>query len=252
MKSAGIQLLRSAGSSLRGVGITALSLLYPPHCALCKEETSAGVHLCTACGAGIRKIEPPSCELCSQPFSGAITGSFRCGNCHGRRYHFAAAVAPYRSLGPVREFIHEFKYNRRFELRHQLAAWACAGLTDARLTGEAIDALVPVPLHTARFREREFNQAAVLARLIGKSAGLPVHDCLQRTRYTSAQTTLSRSDRMENLRGAFRVRQNQSVTGRRLLLVDDVFTTGSTVEECSRVLRSAGALSVRVLTVARG
>jgi ComF family protein len=126
------------------------------------------------------------------------------------------------------------------------------GLEDERIQRSPAQALVPVPLHSARQREREFNQAEILARLLSKRSGIPLALCLQRTRYTTTQTRLDRHERMENLRGAFRVRHTPSVTGRHLILIDDVFTTGSTVEECARVLRAAGAASVRVLTVARG
>ena len=113
------------------------------------------------------------------------------------------------------------------------------------------DAISPVPLHATRRREREFNQAAVLAEFLASRTGKPLLPCLRRTRYTTTQTRLDRQERMENLRGAFSVRHASEVIGRHLLLIDDIFTTGSTVEECSRVLRNAGAASVRVLTVAR-
>jgi ComF family protein len=109
-----------------------------------------------------------------------------------------------------------------------------------------------VPLHSARLREREFNQADVLARLLARRAGAPVLAALRRIRYTTTQTRLDREERMQNLRNAFRVRQTSRVSGSHLILVDDVFTTGSTVEECARVLKRAGAASVRVVTVARG
>jgi ComF family protein len=107
-------------------------------------------------------------------------------------------------------------------------------------------------LHRARRREREFNQAEVIANLLSRHAAVPVRNAIERIRYTTTQTQLDRHERMENLRGAFRVRHPRDVKDRHLILVDDVFTTGSTVEECARVLRAAGAASVRALTVARG
>jgi ComF family protein len=111
---------------------------------------------------------------------------------------------------------------------------------------------VPVPLFRARERHREFNQAEVLARLVGRRAGIPVSDCLLRTRNTTSQVAYDRKMRMENLRNAFRMRQSSDVRGRHLLLVDDVLTTGSTLDECALVLLEAGAASVRAITVARG
>ncbi len=136
-------------------------------------------------------------------------------------------------------------------LRHTLADWLAEALDDPRIAGRSFDALVPVPLHHVRRREREFNQAEVLAELVAHKAGKPVWDALRRIRSTPTQTRLDRAERMENLSGAFVVRKPVQVRGRHLLLVDDVFTTGSTVEECSRVLLKAGAASVRVITVAR-
>jgi len=240
-----MRLLRAAAEAL-------LSLVFPPHCAVCRSDTTAGVHLCEKCAASARRIEAPFCRQCSQPFEGDITGEFTCSNCTGRHFHFECAVAPYLSRDVVREFIHRFKYEGQFHLRHQLAAWAAAGLGDERLRAQPFDAFVPVPLHPARKREREFNQAEVIAQLLARRAGVPVQNAIRRIRYTTTQTRLDRHERMENLRGAFRMRHRAAVQDRHLIIVDDVFTTGSTVDECARVLREAGAASVRALTVARG
>ncbi len=210
------------------------------------------MHLCADCAESVQRIVAPFCERCSQPFDGAITQQFTCSNCAGREVHFDCAVAPYLSRGVIRDFIHAFKYNGQFHLRHVLAGWLEAGFEDSRIVSRPVDALVPVPLHHVRYREREFNQAEELAKLVSRKCGAPVLNALRRTRYTSTQTKLDRAERMENLRGAFRVRHNAAVKERHIVLVDDVFTTGSTVEECSRVLLRAGAASVRVITVARG
>ncbi len=245
------RLRQRAAELARRCGAAALGLCYPPHCTVCEADTTAGVHLCAACAGKARRLDPPFCQRCSQPFNGAISGEFTCSNCADRHFHFTCAVAAYRSRSVVRDLIHRFKYNRHFHLRHPLADWLAAGLDDERLRTPPCDAFTPVPLHPARQREREFNQAEVLAALLSRRTGTPLLDCLRRTRYTTTQTRLDRDARMENLRGAFRVRHPARVLGRHLLLIDDVFTTGSTVEECSRVLCAAGAASVRVLTVAR-
>jgi ComF family protein len=235
----------------RSIGNAALSLFYPPHCAVCRAETGTGVHLCFECAKRARRIEAPFCRKCSQPFEGAIDGGFTCSNCGDREHHFECAVSCYLSRDVVRDFIHRFKYDRHYYLRHQLADWLASTLGDERIRARPADYLVPVPLHSARFREREFNQAEVLAQLLALRAGIPLLDCLERTRYTTTQTRLDRQERMENLRGAFRVRKTAHVQGRHLILVDDVLTTGSTVDECARILREARAASVRVVTVAR-
>lgn len=240
------------GTTLRRAGEALVSLLYPPHCANCGADTDGGIHLCAACAGQARKIVAPFCRRCSEPFAGAIDGEFTCPNCLGRTLHFDCAVACYLSRGVVREFIHRFKYDGHFYLRHPLADWLAETLDDARLRAQPIDALVPVPLHSARFREREFNQAETLAKLLARRTRLPLLRALARIRYTTTQTRLDRHERMENLRNAFRVRQTSAVQNRHLVLVDDVFTTGSTVDECARVLHAAGAASIRVITVARG
>ena len=126
------------------------------------------------------------------------------------------------------------------------------GLGDQRLAGCAFDCLIPVPLHPRRQREREFNQAAVLAQALSKRVDVPIHEALLRRRYTTTQTALDRKGRRQNLRDAFVLRKNVSVTDQDILLVDDVLTTGSTLDACAEVLLDAGASSVRALTVARG
>jgi competence protein ComFC len=229
-----------------------LTLLYPPHCAICGVDLERGQHLCPACNETARRIQPPFCKTCSQPFDGAIEQEFSCSNCAQRRFHFECAVACYRSRGIVRDLLHRFKYQGEFYLRHPLSEWLADGLADSRLASEKFDCLVPVPLHPVRERERQFNQAEELAKIVGRGTGTPVLDCLKRIRRTPTQTRFDRAERMENLRNAFKMRENRNVQGKHLVLVDDVFTTGSTADECARVLKNSGAKSVRVLTAARG
>ena len=229
-----------------------VSLLYPPCCEGCGAGVEPPRYLCETCAAGAVRIEAPFCNVCSEPFRGAITGTFTCSNCADRHFHFTCAVATYRSEGIVRDFIHRFKYFREFRLRHPLAAWAAEGLEDNRIRAQRPDALVPVPLFRARQRDREFNQAAELARLIGRGSGIPVCNALLRIRNTTTQVGFDRKKRMENLRNAFAMRHSMDVRGRHLILIDDVLTTGSTLDECASVLVKAGAASIRAITVARG
>jgi ComF family protein len=160
-------------------------------------------------------------------------------------------VAAYRGRGVVRHIIHEFKYGRQIHLRHLVARWLRAALDDERLHGNHFDVLVPVPLHPARQRERGFNQARLLSELLSAQISIPSKLHLERIRYTTTQTALDRPERMENLHNAFRLRKNADVRGLRVLLIDDVLTTGSTLSECARVLKRAGALSVHAATAAR-
>lgn len=234
-------------SSLRAVA----SLFYPALCSICSAPILPNEYLCGTCEGKAPRIKPPFCVTCSEPFPGAITEAFSCANCAHRILHFEAAVAAYRSRGVVQKIIHEFKYGRALHLRYQVADWLEETLHDPRLDGRRFDAVIPVPLHPARKRERGFNQAELLAELLSARSGLKLRDSLERIRYTTTQTAFDRAERMENLRDAFRLRKKRDVRGLRVLLIDDVLTTGSTLSECARVLKVAGAISVHAATAAR-
>jgi ComF family protein len=228
-----------------------VSLFYPPLCVVCSADVAAGKYLCAECEEKAPRIKPPFCEKCSEQFAGAITGNFTCANCAHRRLYFDAAVSSYRSRGIVRKLVHQFKYGRQFHLRHPLADWLGETIHDPRLRDRRFDILLPVPLHPARERERGFNQAQLLADLLSARISVPVRPALERIRYTTTQTAFDRAERMENLRDAFRLRKKIGVRGLQVLLVDDILTTGSTLSECARILREAGARSVYAVTAAR-
>lgn len=164
--------------------------------------------------------------------------------------YFGTAVVVVRSQGAVRELIHTLKYHRQTWPVPALAMIGYRGLRDPRL--QRPDALVPVPLHPLRERERGYNQSALLAAAIAKRSGINILHALRRQRPTTTQTQFDRRQRMRNLRDAFALRQNVDVSNKNLLLVDDVLTTGSTVNECARTLMDAGARHVDALTIARG
>jgi competence protein ComFC len=227
------------------------SLFYPPTCVVCSDKVDGAEYLCPACQSRAPRITAPFCAKCSEPFFGAITQTFSCANCEHRTLHFDAAVAAYRSRGPVRKLVHDFKYGRQRHLRHPLAGWLGESLNDPRLRGRRFDLIVPVPLHAARERERGFNQATLLAELLAHQISVPLRPVLERIRYTTTQTAYDRAERMENLHEAFRLRKNRDVRELRVLLIDDVLTTGSTLSECARVLKAAGAISVHAATAAR-
>src|SRR5437773_4024903 len=228
------------------------SLFYPATCVVCSANIDNAEYLCADCRQCAPRIVAPFCAKCSEPFPGAITQTFRCANCEHRVLHFDCAVAAYRSRGLVRKLVHEFKYAKQRHLRYPVAGWLRETLSDPRLRGRHFDVIIPVPLHPARERERGFNQATLLAELLATSTTAPLRAALERTRYTTTQTAYDRAERMENLHGAFRLRKNQDVRDLRVLLIDDVLTTGSTLSECARVLRRAGASCVYAATAARG
>lgn len=234
-----------------------LDLLYPPSCHLCRTPLRDGRYLCGACRDSLPRIGSPLCRHCGLPFDGALPDPPSCPNCHDRSFFFDFARASCLARDGARELVHAFKYERRLHLHRELAELTAEALEDGRF-GSADDwVVVPVPLHWRRQRWRWFNQAHEIARGIAALHGWPLHPALRRTRSTTQQTLLSRGQRLDNLRGAFRLSRREKrrrlLPGREVLLVDDVFTTGSTVQECARILKEqGGAEKVVVLTALRG
>jgi ComF family protein len=231
---------------------------YPPRCALCGTCLRDGRSLCTTCDAALPRLEEPFCRKCGEAFPGQIDRPFACPNCQDLHFDFdfarPATIRDDRTL----ELVHRLKYNREIHLAEELGRLAAGAFDDPRLRPalEKTWPLVPVPLHHKRRRERHFNQAAEISRALSYLTGLPVLHALRRTRETDTQTTLSRRQRMDNLRGAFDVTRHghRWIAGSPdgAVLVDDVLTTGSTVNECAKTLRRAGFLHVGVVTVMRG
>lgn len=232
----------------------ALNFLYPPVCAVCgaaRADTASGL-VCSDCRAQVRFIRPPFCERCGLPFEGALTTAFQCANCDGVNLHFSSARSAVVASGVALEAIHRYKYQRALWLEPFLAGLLVDAASPA-LRGAGWDAIVPVPLFPAKQREREFNQAERLARQLSAVSGIPLRaGTLRRVRPTPTQTRLSREQRAANMRDAFAVRRGADFAGRRVVLVDDVFTTGATTNACAAALRAAGADEVCVWTVARG
>ncbi|MGA4643004.1 ComF family protein [Limisphaera sp. 4302-co] len=229
-------------------------LLYPRVCQLCRSEpaTPRWGWVGRRCRRLVQPLRPPWCERCGLPIPGEATVQFECANCRGRDLPFSTARAAVVAEGPVLEAIHRYKYQGALWFEPFLARLLVRAAADAVREG-GWDAIVPVPLHPVREREREFNQAARLARHLARATGLPLETgWLRRVRPTKMQALLSRDERLRNVRRAFQLRAGAVVRGRRLVLVDDVFTTGATTGACAGVLRQAGAAEVCVWTVARG
>ena len=236
---------------LSRVGAALLSLFYPAHCAACGcrlpgEGSKEGV-ICDECRKSI--LPPPAhcCPTCSHP----MAGIFLCPNCDGRRWHLSVIVAACRYEGIVRELIQRFKYGRDQSLICLLGDLLVTALEDPRIKGKEFDVIVPVPLHSLREREREFNQSELLASRLAKKLGIPVIRALKRTRATAPQAGFDRTRRMENLEGAFALKR-AIPSDATILLVDDVTTTGTTLDACAAILREEGASEVCAVTIARG
>jgi len=239
--------------SVKGWLNAGVGLLYPEACQLCgTRATPAEGFVCAGCRASVRFVEPPFCEHCGRPFEGEISGRFECSSCREARWRFCWARSAVLARDTALDVIHRYKYNR--------ALWFEPFLADLliqrakpELAKERWDMIVPVPLYPAKEREREFNQADRLARRLGRAANIPFNNrLLLRVLPTRTQTLLSREERMANVRNAFTLRGARRLNGERVVLVDDVFTTGATTGACAKVLENAGAGDVCVWTVARG
>lgn len=231
----------------------ALGFIYPAVCQLCKNAraTAADGYVCTACFQRVRFVKPPFCERCGLPFPGDITTTFECTNCREVDLHFSTARSAVIAKDVVLEAIHHYKYNRALWFEPFLADLLIRAASHD-LSPQKWDAIVPVPLHPTKERDREFNQAQRLAARLSRATGIPLHpDWLKRVEPTRTQTALSRKERAKNVQGAFAVRPNLHLQGR-VVVIDDVLTTGATTSACARALKAAGAGDVCVWTVARG
>ena len=233
---------------------TGLGFFYPEICQLCQDEraTAREGFVGSKCWAQVRFIRPPFCERCGLPYPGDLTTPFECTNCRELELHFSSARSAVVAKSVVLEAIHRFKYQRALWFENFLADLFLREAVPV-LRGQGWDFIVPVPLHALKEREREFNQAEILARHLSAATNIPLNTkLLRRVAATMTQTRLTKQQRATNMHGAFAVRQGVKLNGERVVLVDDVFTTGATTSACALALRTAGAGEVCVWTVARG
>ncbi len=231
-----------------------LGLVYPEVCQLCHAEraTAREGFVGAQCWKQVRFIRPPFCDRCGLPFEGDITTAFTCTNCHDLELFFTSARSAVVAKTAVLEVIHRFKYSRALWFENFLADLLLREAVPA-LRGKNFEAVIPVPLHPLKLREREFNQAEILARQLGDALKIPTETkILSRISPTLTQTKLTRDQRASNMAGAFAVRDGLRLDGKKFILLDDVFTTGATTNACAKALRQAGAAEVCVWTVARG
>ena len=226
-------------------------LLYPPLCLLCSARLpSSDQLLCSACALGMRRSTPPVCLRCGVSAPGAFDAEVVCAACRQAPPVFAEARAPWQYTGTVPAAIHQFKYRRRW----RLGRWLAETMTDtakAAWPRTAMDAIVPVPRHWLKVKLRGCHPAGELASRVAQALGLPCHPrALRQAHWTRTQTRLEGAARHRNVRRAFTA-SARLVRNRRLLLVDDVLTSGATANACARTLKEAGAAEVFVLTAAR-
>lgn len=235
---------------LRGLAGATLDLVYPPACAGCGILLGTKASLCPHCWSKLYLIERPYCEVLGTPFSHDLGPGILSADAIANPPPFdrLRSVALYDDLARV--LVHSLKYRDRTDLAPMMGAWMLRAGDGAV---EAADAILPVPLHRFRLIWRKFNQSAELARALGRLSGKPVLvDAVHRTKRTRRQVGLAPRAREENVRGAFTVtpKGRETLFGRRVVLVDDVFTTGATVMAVTRALKRAGVADVTVLTFA--
>ena len=195
-------------------------------------------------------IVSPLCTVCGIPFTGAGHDHV-CGSCSISSFRFDAARAAFAYEGASRDLIHSFKYRNKTHLRRPLALLTIERLAEF-IDLRQPDLIMPVPLHRKKLSSRGFNQAVLIGEIFSQRLRIPLdRRNLSRVRWTEPQVNLAADERRTNVKGAFAIKEPGLVNGRRVLLVDDVLTTGSTADECARVLKSAGAAAVTVVTVAR-
>jgi ComF family protein len=231
-----------------------LDFIFPSSCAFCRSPVDGSdiPFFCSTCWADFAPILGPLCRSCGRPFESdeALTHSpeHRCYECRINPPGFDMALSIGYFEGPLREAIHQFKYRPCRALGRPLGDWMASQI---RMVNE-VDLIIPVPLHRSRLRQRGFNQALLLASEINRFCHAPLSfDNLYRARPTRPQVELTGNERLKNVAGAFKVHRPEELQGKRIILIDDVFTTGATLRECASVLRKAGTIEVTALTLAR-
>ncbi len=221
------------------IGSNLKQLLPAQPCLLCGAASPSG-SWCPACDAALPRLAAAHCQVCALPTWDGAT----CGRCLRHPPHFARTVAPYAYAFPLDQLVQAFKYGTRLQLAHSLAAKL------AECVQVLPDCIAPMPLHPLRLRERGFNQSLLLARHLGNSLNIPLlPDACQRVRNTAPQSTLPWKERGKNMRNAFAC--SPAVAGKHVAVVDDVMTTGASLNELALALRHAGALEVSTWVIAR-
>lgn len=231
--------------SLRRLKEVALDLFLPQTCPACRRDIDAKEALCRNCLALLRPAEPPWCLRCAEPLRNSRS---HCPNCSGRLFACELIRAAFLYRGPAPPLVHAFKYKGRVSAARAAGRWmADAWPRFPELKG--FDALMPVPLHPRRRRERGYNQAELMAREFSTATGLPFSGLISRVKSTKPQWTLGRQKRFSNMKDAFRA--EKEVAGGTFLIVDDVCTSGASLEGCAEALLEAGAAKVCAYVFAR-
>lgn len=228
-------------------------VIFPPQCLGCAEimHPFNGQIFCPACEEKINFITGSICNLCGTTFPDSPAESHLCGDCLEKKPYFSYARAIFKYEDIILNAIHQFKYKNNISTG-EILAYFMAGFSFPDIDFTDYSLIIPVPLHIRRLRERGFNQSLILARAIGEKQQIPVDfSLLKRHKFTLTQTGSNKKERTQNIKGAFEVSDQKKISGKNIILIDDVYTTGATVNECAKTMIKAGARKVAILTLAR-
>jgi ComF family protein len=236
-----------------------IDIIYPLRCHSCQKYLMENrmrndrekIPICQDCLNAFSRIEPPYCRVCSRPFESLVNGNHLCEDCLRRRPYYDAIGSPYIYEGELMTMIHQLKYGGKIHLADSLGRILARFATEWLAPSEGL-LMMPVPLHPKRLRERGFNQSLLFARSINLPLDADLdYLSLRRTRYTRPQTGLKSDERRRNVRRAFELSGRRDINRQTVILVDDVATTGNTLNECARVLKKSGCDRVFCLVLAR-
>ncbi len=233
-----------------------ISLLFPADCRVCQHplEPSNITFVCIDCWSKIKWLKAPYCSKCSRPLPSTFKSipTFLCPECRRQNVYFNRAFIPTLYEGVMKKVIHLLKYNKKTGIMRSLEKIIRSYFNCLNSSFPCLDLVVPIPLHRKKLRERGFNQAELIAKVVAKHLQVRLtKGNLKRTKATITQTSLDRKERRRNLREAFTVKNRDGFQAKNVLLVDDVYTTGTTIKEAAKVLKEAGVKEVYVFALAR-
>lgn len=227
-----------------------INAILPPRCLICGKIIPSDHSLCTDCFNDITFISKPYCSHCGLPISTRENNELECVTCLAQKDPFRLCRSAVKYDEFSKSLLLDFKFSDRLDNKVLLSNWLFMAGKD--IFHQGIDLIIPVPLHYMRLFKRKYNQSAILAAEISKKINVPVdYNSLKRIRHTIPQVSCSGKQRSKNVKNAFSIIHPENIKGKRIVLIDDIYTTGSTLKECAKALKKAGAKSVDALTVAR-
>jgi ComF family protein len=234
-----------------------LNLVYPAVCGICDRkllsEPEEDLLICADCAGKIKRNLPPYCRKCGRSLRGLVDSVETCWECSGKEFFYERSWSGFLYEGPVKDALHLLKYSGKLSLSNLFCRLLARFIRENPEIIEGVDSIAAVPLYSVKFREREFNQAHLLAAAIAGEFNITdLSRCLRRITPTRPQSELDRNERLENVKGTFEAVKPMLIHKKNLLIVDDLFTTGATLNECSKALKKMRAGKINCLTFARG